>query len=103
MATLQPKELGLTGQGVAPVKIEAIDELAERYIDQRDQRIALLRDELSTKQSLITELHNNADKIRMPDGELVYHYDETVIRLTAGKEKLKVESLELGNGQSIND
>jgi hypothetical protein len=50
--------------------------------------------EVAAKTKLIEALHAHAGKITQPDGSLVYRYDEMVITLTPGKEKLKVEAAE---------
>jgi hypothetical protein len=97
MAQRKPKvrernvDLGLTGEGVAPVKIKELDRLAGQYVQHRDERIEALRAEVTAKQNLLESLHKHADQIRLPDGMLVYHYDEMRISVTPGKEKLKVE------------
>jgi hypothetical protein len=91
MGTLQQKEIEMEGAGVAPLKIEALDRLAEIYVDLRDKRISMLQREIAAKEELIGELHQHEESIKHPDGTLVYRYNETVIRLTPGKEKLKVE------------
>jgi hypothetical protein len=84
-------DLGLTGEGVAPLKIKELDRLAGLYVRHRDDRIEALRDEVTAKQNLLESLHEHADQIKLPDGTLVYHYDEMRISVTPGKEKLKVE------------
>ena len=94
-------ELGFEGKGVAPVRIKELDRLAELYIDQRDARIDSLRNEITAKGNLLEALHKHADKLRLPDGSLVYHYDEKRISVQAGKEKLKVESVEIDGSQAV--
>jgi hypothetical protein len=92
-------ELGLTGKGVEPLRIPELDKLAEEYIKHRDKRLTLTPKEVSAKQTLIEAMHVNADKIGpQPDGSLVYRYDEMIIRLEPGKEKLKVETIDEGEG-----
>ena len=93
MAKQATEELGLKGKGVAPIKIKELEKLAGIYVSNRDDRIEALRNEVEAKQALLASLHKHADKIALPDGSLVYHYDESVITVTAGKEKLKIESL----------
>jgi hypothetical protein len=89
------KELGLTGPGVAPVRIKQLDKLAREYIVERDKRLVLTPREVAAKQRLIEAMHSHAKELRLPDGTLVYHYDETLISLIPGKEKLKVEAVDL--------
>lgn len=93
MAKSKTEELGLTGKGVAPLKIKELDKLADVYMTLRDARIEALREEIEAKGALLASLHKNEDKIKQPDGTLMYHFDESVITLSAGKEKLKVQPL----------
>jgi hypothetical protein len=94
MAKKKTEELGLTGKGVEPLRIVELDKLAEEYCRQRDKRLTMTPKEVSAKQNLIAALHENADKIGVqPDGRLVYRYDEMMITLSPGKEKLKVEDV----------
>lgn len=86
------KELNLTGKGVSPIRITSVDRLAENYIRERDKRLTQTPKEVAAKLKLIEALHSNREQIQQPDGTIVYRYDETVITLTPGKEKLKVES-----------
>lgn len=85
---------GMTGKGVAPVRIQAIDALAEAYIKERDKRLKLTPREVAAKTKLIDALHANAAKLRNPDGDIVYRYDEMIVTLTPGKEKLSVAPVE---------
>lgn len=93
----RPKQSDLPaieGKGVAPVKIPAIDKLADKYIEIRDQRMAMTPEEVKAKQALIDALHKNEDKIGLdPTGAIVYRYDTIVITLHAGKDKLKVKDM----------
>ena len=85
---------GMTGTGVAPVRIKEVDTLAEAYIKERDKRLHQTPKEVAAKLKLIEALHRNEAKIgRQPDGALVYRYDEIVITLTSGKDKLKVQDV----------
>jgi len=86
---------GVTGVGVSPVRIAAIDKLAEAYIKERDKRLVATPKEVAAKTKLIDALHDHEKQIgRQPDGALVYRYDEMEITLTPGREKLKVADLE---------
>ena len=82
----------MEGKGVAPTRIEEIDSLADDYVILRDRRIVALGKEIEAKQKLIAALHAHADKIKTPNGDLVYRHNDTTISLTPGKEKLKVET-----------
>lgn len=88
------EELGLKGKGVEPLRIAELDKLAEEYVKARDKRLVMTPKEVACKQMLIEALHEHQDEIGLqPDGRLVYRYDEMMITLAPGKEKLKVENV----------
>lgn len=89
-------ELAVAGKGVSPVRIPVIDKLAEAYVTERDKRLKQTPKEVAAKTKLIDALHAHADQLRTPDGDLVYRYDERLITVTPGKEKLRVEEVSLG-------
>lgn len=91
-------ELKLEGKGVSPIRIKAIDRLAEAYVEERDKRLIQTPKEVAAKQKLIAALHEHESELKQPDGKLAYRYDETVITLTPGKEKLKVQGVEKEEG-----
>ena len=82
----------MEGPGIAPVKIPKIDKLARAYVEWRDQRIQALEGEVDAKRRLIEALHFHEDQIKLPDGTLAYHYDDSLITLEAGKDQLKVKA-----------
>jgi hypothetical protein len=85
---------GMTGPGVAPVTIAEINDLADDYIKERDKRCRLTPREVAAKEKLIASIHKHADKIgRNAAGMIVYRYDEQVITLAPGKEKLKIKDV----------
>ena len=89
------QELGLKGKGVEPMQIAEIDKLAEAYVKERDKRLTQTPKEVAAKQKLIDALHHHAEDIgRQPDGTITYRYDEMIITLSYGKEKLKVAPVE---------
>ena len=88
-------ELNVSGKGVSAIRIPLIDKLAEAYVIERDKRLKMTPKEVAAKTKLIEALHKHEAQIRTPEGELMYRYDEMVITLTAGKEKLKVREVEL--------
>lgn len=87
-------ELPLKGKGVERVRIAEIDSLADAYVTERDKRLKLTPREVAAKTKLIDALRRHSNRLEQPDGSLLYSYDESIIRLTHGKDKLKVESLE---------
>src|SRR5262245_4460382 len=93
-AKAKQEEIPMEGPGVAPVKIKAIDKIAEEYIEERDKRLAALAAEVTAKTQLIEALHFHSDQLQQPDGSLQYRFDDQVITLIPGKEKLKVSTYE---------
>lgn len=94
------QELGLKGEGVEPLRIPELDQLAQKYVVERDKRLRMTPKEVAAKSELIEALHDYADKIgRQKDGSLIYRYGDMVISLIPGKEKLKVEDLTAGNDE----
>jgi hypothetical protein len=93
MARKKQEELpAMEGPGIAPVKIRAIDKLADEYIEARDQRMQMTPLEVAAKTKLIDALRANVDKIGTdPEGTIIYRYDTIVITLEPGKAKLKVK------------
>ena len=89
-------ELTIVGKGVSPVHIPELDKLAEVYVAERDKRLRQTPKEVAAKLKLIDALHKHSAKLKTPDGDLIYRYDEMMITLSAGKEKLKVASVDLG-------
>lgn len=95
---MKPKQKdlpGIKGKGVAPIKIKPLERLADAYIEEKNKRCLQTPKEIAAKQKLIDAMHDHADKLRQPDGSLAYRYDDTIITLTPGKEKLKVEDEEI--------
>lgn len=83
----------MEGPGVAPVRIKEVDELAEDYVKERDKRCRQTPKEVAAKTKLIEALHKHADAIgRDTQGVLRYEFDDFVIELKPGKEKLKVST-----------
>lgn len=82
----------MEGTGVAPVRIPKVDKLARVYVQARDTRIESLNAEVNAKSALVEALHFHSAELTLPDGRLVYHYDDNVITLEPGKEKLSVKA-----------
>jgi hypothetical protein len=90
---------GMTGPGVAPVKLASVDKLISRYINARDERMELTKKEVEAKTKLIDELRANKAKIgEQPDGTIVYKHDDLVCTLKHGKDDLKVRTEEDESG-----
>jgi hypothetical protein len=90
---------GVSGPGVAPVRIKAIDRLAAIYADARDQRIEASGPEIKAKKNLIAVLHEHEKEIgRDGEGILRYEYDDVLVTLSPGDDKLTVRKAH-GDGE----
>lgn len=95
-----PDLAGMSGAGVAPVRIKSVDAAAEEYVTIRDKRMQFTKKEVEAKQKLIDLLHKNAEKIGVDEaGVMRYTYDEMVVELTPGKEQLKVRTAANPDGE----
>lgn len=91
---------GIVGPGVAPVSIPKINKLADIYVQRRDARMELLKKEVEAKEDLILAIHDHIEEIGEDvNGEVVYRYEDTVVILKPGEEKLKVKSAVTGEGE----
>jgi hypothetical protein len=96
-------ELGLTGEGVAPVVVDAVDTLVEKYVQERNARMELTKREVDAKRALIASLRENVDKIgKQTDGTIIYRHGDLIITLRTGKDELKVRTME-GEQENEND
>lgn len=75
--------------GMEDVKIEALDEKMERYVDVRDRRMELTKQEVAAKQAL-TECMVENDKE-------TYHHSEghSVCVIEEGETKTKVKQVDV--------
>jgi hypothetical protein len=86
-------ELGLTGKGVERVSIKAVDAAVARYVQARDERMALTKKEVDTKGALIAALRANTDKLGADaEGTIIYRHDDLLVTLKHGKDELKVKT-----------
>jgi len=86
-----PELPGVSGPGVSPISIPAVDTAAAAYVRERDKRMAESKRETAAKQKLVDLLHEHAKEIGTDkNGEIVYRYDDFVVSLKPGKETLKV-------------
>jgi hypothetical protein len=84
---------GVEGPGVGRVKIKVLDIAAADYVKARDARMKLTEKEVLTKAKLSDAMHRNEAKLpRLPDGTMIYRFDDQVITLLPGKEQLKVKN-----------
>jgi hypothetical protein len=85
---------GIVGKGVAPVSIPKINKLCDVYVAARDSRMSRLKDEVEAKTKLVDAIHDHIEQIgEDSNGEVVYRYEDTVITLKPGEEKLKVKAV----------
>src|ERR1700722_14028478 len=84
---------GVSGPGVATVRIKEIDKLCAIYVEARDERIECTQREVPAKKNLIAALHAHEKELgRDPEGTIRYEYDGVLVLLTHGEEKLKVKA-----------
>lgn len=81
----QPDLPAMVGDGVSVPKIAEIEDVAEQYVDVRDRRMALTKQEVECRNRLATVMHNH-DQTRYP-------YDGQVVICEPGKEKVKVKTV----------
>jgi|SRR5215469_1023886 len=91
--TTESPDLGLKGKGVEPPSIPSIDKALKQYVldEDAETRASLKAGESADK--LCDEMHKHADKLRKPDGSLVYKHEDRVVSITLGNEKLKVKKI----------
>ena len=91
---MQNEELELKGKGVEPVKIPAVEAAAEIYISARDNFVIYTRKLQETQEALRDAMHANEKALKRSDGALVYRFDDQVITVTKGKEKIKIKAID---------
>ena len=83
----------INGVGVAPIQIKAIDKLAVKYVNVRDERMELTKKECAARDALVAEVKAHADEIGHNDkGEIIYPFDDLKVVLKPGKDKITVRS-----------
>lgn len=82
-------------EGTAAPKIPAIEKAGKSYVNVRDERMALTQKEVAAKEKLLQAIHDNQDKLT-PNGEgkIIYRYDDMQVIFSAGKENVKVRSVD---------
>ena len=72
----------MSGPGVSPIKIKAIDKAAREYIPAKDARVAASRDEVAAKQKLLDLIHKYRAEIGVDkDGVCRYRFADKIIVL----------------------
>lgn len=88
----QQQEIEISGPGVSRVKIDDIEQAAQKYVTIRDQRMALTEQEITLKVNLIqTVLAHQDQLVTNEDGNKCYHFDEMIVVLKPGKPNVKVK------------
>ena len=72
--------------------IKEIETKAENYVAARDKRMAYLVKEMAAQAELLAAMRKHEEKIRNPDGSLLYQFDGRVVSLQMS-EKVKVKSV----------
>lgn len=78
--TRRPKQVYLPGTDPS---IPEIDDLADRYVEARDQRQVMLADEIRLKEQLMGLMHEHKLK--------TYEYANKIVRLVMSEEKVQVK------------
>lgn len=92
------QELELKGKGVERVRIDKLDKLADVYLKLKEEASKLSSRVSDARGKLIDSMHEHADKLEQPDGDLIYKRDGLIVSLIAGAEKLKVEEVKEAKG-----
>jgi UDP-N-acetylmuramyl pentapeptide synthase len=80
---------GIEGEGVSQKKIPAVTKAATRYLEVRDQRMALTEKEVDAKAVLLNAMEEN--------GLTIYRFDDHCVEVTS-KKNVKVKSADDGEG-----
>lgn len=91
----QPDLPEITGPGVAAVQIDEIDNLAEEYVDVRDRRMALTKEEVPAKAALKAAMDKHSLK--------VYEYDSVIVEIEPGEDTVKVRKAKKATAEDDDD
>ena len=84
---------GIVGTGVAPVSIDEIDKLVDRYVFARNTRMEHTDREVEAKTKLIDSLRGYEKEIGTDkEGTIIYRHDDLIVTLKRGKDDLKVKA-----------
>ncbi len=85
---------GIEGKGVAPVSIASINKLVKAYLRKKEARNDAGKEFTEAEDALSEEIHKHEEEIGVDNnGEIVYRYEDNVITVKPGKEKLKVKAV----------
>lgn len=81
----------MDGPGVGQPAIPSIDKLAKAYVSARDRRLKAKETEDVVLGELASEVHEHQEKLGFNQkGEINYRFDDFIITVKPGKEKVKV-------------
>lgn len=84
---------GMTGKGVAPLTIPAIDKAVAKYERLKEKRCEASPGEIAAKQELTRLLHENADKLHKDEeGRRFYRVDGVDYILEEKLKRVKAET-----------
>jgi hypothetical protein len=93
-------ELTIEGAGVAPVNVKAINDALDEYLPLKEKRCTITPKETAAKGKVVDAMHANMDKLsRNGEGAMVYRYEDLLVTLKAGKEKLLTKSASEGDDE----
>ena len=85
------EEMPIEGEGVSKPKIKAIDRAADKYVEIRDERMALTDKEIDAKAVLLNAMHEH--------GLTEYQYGDMKVVVKPGKENVKVKTVDALNDE----
>lgn len=85
----------MEGEGVSQKKIPAIEKAAGNYVEVRDSRMKLTKEEVAARAVLINALNEN--------GVTRYQYDDNIVELKPGEAKVKVRLVDPDDAEEGED
>src|SRR5216110_2258872 len=82
--------------------IKGIEQAAEDYVSVRDKRKALTDREVDLKAALLAAMKKHEDKLRQPDGSLLYQFDGQLV-VAQHSENVKVRKWDEDGDESDDD
>src|SRR5262245_14980556 len=93
---LRPQELPeMNGPGVGQVNVPEIDRAAERYVEARDERMAMTPKEVEAKKKLLELMKKH--QLR------VYRFDDRIVEIVHKDEAVKVKKADEPEGEGGED
>jgi hypothetical protein len=95
MARPEQGEIPIEGEGVTQRKIPAIEKAARKYVEVRDERMALTKKEVDARAVLANAMHENECTI--------YRFGDMVVEIKPGNEKIKVKTVDEEEAEEADD